>query len=419
MIQRARRTLARIIDLGITPELAAVDRKHVRLTNTLVLIWTAITLLMMVVNFSKAHPALRVHAWIELVAACSAPLALYLNARGKHYLAMIYACVLGITFLVFTTLLEGQKLDPEYYLLIFAVLPFLIFPQRHLRTALVFCGVALASIVLLAAFGNSDPWVGPPYTPEELRNCMTLALGLLGVLFAAIGYYSRRATEHAENEIAEKERLTEQLLLNVLPAEIVARLKTTTGAIAERFDDVTVLFADLVGFTSFSEKLAPEQVVDFLNVVFSELDRLTERHGLEKIKTIGDAYMAAAGLPKRQPAHAAAVANFALDALAFASSTRLPDGAALRMRIGIHTGPVVAGVIGEKKFIFDMWGDTVNTASRMESHGEPGEIQITAASAEVLAGDFTVEPRGTISVKGKGPMETFWLRGRKCGARAV
>ena len=210
---------------------------------------------------------------------------------------------------------------------------------------------------------------------------------------------------------AEQDR-SERLLLNVLPAPIAERLKRHEGVIAEQHDHVTVLFADLVGFTARSAAMEAHELVTLLDRIFSAFDALADAEGLEKIKTIGDAYMVAGGIPDPRPDHAQAVARMALamrdEIAAIAAST---EHGWLDVRIGIDTGPAVAGVIGQRKFIYDLWGDTVNTASRMESHGVPGGIQVTARTAAALGPGFVVRPRGTIEVKGKGPMETFLLDG--------
>ena len=211
---------------------------------------------------------------------------------------------------------------------------------------------------------------------------------------------------------AEREK-SERLLLNVLPRTIAERLRDSPGFIAERFDEATVLFADIVGFTSWSSRIPPDRVVHILNDLFSRFDALTERHGLEKIKTIGDCYMAAAGLPTPRPDHAAAVAEMALDMQAEIDAFNCASGSALTVRTGVNTGPVVAGVVGKSKFIYDLWGDTVNTASRMESHGQPGRIQVTCETRARLAAGYTFEPRGEIEVRGKGRMATYVLTGRK------
>jgi class 3 adenylate cyclase len=216
--------------------------------------------------------------------------------------------------------------------------------------------------------------------------------------------------------VRERERehaLSERLLLNVLPEPVAARLKRSHGVIADRFEQATVLFADIADFTPMAASLPPEQVVELLDTVFSDFDRLAEERGLEKIKTIGDAYMVAAGLPVPRPDHCRAMADMAL-AMVEATSAY---GGTVRLRIGMDTGPVIDGVIGRRKFIYDLWGDTVNTASRMESHGVPGQIQVTERVVAALDGVFELEPRGTIEVKGKGPMPT-WLLHRRASTPA-
>lgn len=204
---------------------------------------------------------------------------------------------------------------------------------------------------------------------------------------------------------AEQER-SERLLLNILPESIAARLKETPEVIADRFDAVTVLFADIVGFTELAAMVDPETVVTLLNAIFSRFDDLAAEHGLEKIKTIGDAYMAVGGLPTPCPDHAEAAA---LMALAMRRAIGEFAEGRLQLRIGLHSGPVVAGVIGRRKFSYDLWGDTVNIASRMESHGVPGAIQISEATYRLLTGRFVCTPRGTISLKGRGAMTAWYL----------
>jgi class 3 adenylate cyclase len=209
----------------------------------------------------------------------------------------------------------------------------------------------------------------------------------------------------------EQER-SERLLLNVLPAPIAARLKAGEGVIADAFPEVTVLFADLVDFTRRSQRIGPAQVVATLNELFSAFDRLAQRHGLEKIKTIGDAYMVAGGLPQPRPDHAQAVAELALAMREEVARRADPSGQPLAVRIGIDTGPVEAGVIGTAKFSYDLWGDTVNTASRMESHGVAGCIQVTERTYQRLRDGYRFQRRGPIQVRGKGEMVTYFLVGR-------
>jgi len=202
---------------------------------------------------------------------------------------------------------------------------------------------------------------------------------------------------------------SDRLLLNVLPRTIAERLKRDPGVIAERHDDVTVLFADVAGFTTFVDHTSADLVVGFLDEVFSAFDHLSERHGIEKIKTIGDAYMAAAGLPEPRPDHAQAIAAMAVEMLDEFDRVSRERGFDLTMRIGIDSGPVIAGVIGRRRFIYDLWGNTVNTASRMESQGIPGRVQVTEETYRRLADRYRFEERGEIAVKGKGPVHSYLI----------
>ncbi len=195
----------------------------------------------------------------------------------------------------------------------------------------------------------------------------------------------------------------------MLPGSIAARLKDGEKVIADRHETVSVLFADIVGFTTYSATVSPEQLVAELNSVFEQFDELATRHGVEKIKTIGDAYMVAAGVPETTDQPAAALARFALDMQAASQAIVRGDGQPFTLRIGIATGAAVAGVIGADKRAFDLWGDTVNTASRMESHGEPGRIQVCPETARHLEGTLALQPREPIDIKGKGRMQTFFL----------
>ena len=218
-------------------------------------------------------------------------------------------------------------------------------------------------------------------------------------------------TERKETEAAlqrEKQK-AENLLLNILPAPIAEKLKHEPGVIAEGYDTVTILFADLVKFTELANRTHPQRLVLMLNQIFSEFDRLTIENGLEKIKTIGDAYMVVGGLPEPNPNHAGAIAELALAMQATMNHFNHQYLTDLELRIGMNTGSVVAGVIGMNKFIYDLWGDAVNTASRMESHGLAGKIQVSQTTYELLKHEYLFEERGQIEVKGKGSMKTYWL----------
>ncbi|HEY9761619.1 MAG TPA: adenylate/guanylate cyclase domain-containing protein, partial [Trichocoleus sp.] len=216
-----------------------------------------------------------------------------------------------------------------------------------------------------------------------------------------------------ETELRQQRQQADRLLINILPYQIAQRLKVGARTIAESFDHVSVLFADLVDFTAASSEMTPRELVKLLNEIFSAFDRLAVSHALEKIKTIGDAYMVAGGLPVVRPDHDIAIARMALDMQEAMKEFRRPDGAPFQLRIGINTGPVVAGVIGQRKFAYDLWGDTVNIASRMEATGEPERIQVTPELYESLKNTFVFEPRGHVIVKGRGQMTTYWLKGQR------
>ena len=228
--------------------------------------------------------------------------------------------------------------------------------------------------------------------------------------FGFVNVYGTDVTAVRERERLAREN--ERLLLNILPAPIAQRLRDGEPLIADRFDDVTLLFADVVEFTRLSSTLSPSELVGVLNEVFSAFDELVDRYDLEKVKTIGDAYMVAGGLTDDSIDHTTRVADMALALTAAVDRIDAAVRLGVRFRIGIHCGPVVAGVIGSKKFIYDIWGDAVNLASRMESLGAPGRIQVTHAVKERLEGRYLLEPRGLIEVKGKGPTPAWYLLAR-------
>ncbi|MEW6224498.1 MAG: adenylate/guanylate cyclase domain-containing protein [Chloroflexota bacterium] len=266
-----------------------------------------------------------------------------------------------------------------------------------------------AFVGLAVASGLIDPLLAqqPAPIPDHVRTAF-FVLNIVGVSLVvyAMLQYAVRARDAAFAR-------SEGLLLNVLPRSIAERLKHSPAVIADAYDEVTVLFADIADFTPFAERTEATRVVEMLNEVFSAFDDLAARHGVEKIKTIGDAYMVAAGLPEPRPDHAETMADMALEMRRAFAVTCRPLDASLAIRIGMESGPVVAGVIGRRKFIYDLWGDTVNTASRMESHGIPGEIQVGEAAHRRLRHGYTFESRGEIEIKGKGRRAAYLLTGRR------
>ena len=284
---------------------------------------------------------------------------------------------------------------------------FLIGGQRGAVRWLV---VYLALVVLVAV-------LAPYVTVEnELPSAVILAFFVLNVgsvsaiAFGLLYYFTGENRRVLELLRLEKDK-SERLLLNVLPRQIADTLRDHDQTIAERYDDVSILFADAVGFTPLSEELEPEAIVGLLNEIYTHFDELVHRYQVEKIRTIGDNYMVVAGAPSRRPDHATVLATMALDMVSYTEDLAASTEPHLRFRIGISSGPVVAGVIGTTKFQYDVWGDAVNTASRMESHGVPGRVQIGPATHALVKDHFRVEPRGSIEIKGKGTIETWLLDG--------
>ena len=265
--------------------------------------------------------------------------------------------------------------------------------------------LAFVSLVVLSGF--LQPYVGFVNNLSSELVIFFFVINLIGVgslVFLMVFYFVGQ-----KNVFQEK---SETLLLNILPKEIVAILKNEPRTIADHFEGASILFADVVNFTPLSVTMTPIELVELLNEVFSYFDSLVEKYRLEKIKTIGDCYMVASGVPRPRVDHAQVLTHMALEMRDYVSQHEF-RGCKLAFRIGLNSGPVVAGVIGRKKFIYDLWGDAVNTASRMESHGQGGIIQITRATYELVKDDFICEPRGMVNVKGKGEMEVWFVTGQR------
>lgn len=290
---------------------------------------------------------------------------------------------------------------------------------KKLRAA-VLAGVGLFSIHSVAMHANYF-FLGDTAPSEESfgidQASLTLWVSLASVFIASLAIIlavlEQKRFRDLEKiyikQIEEERARSERLLLNVIPQPIANRLKAGEYPIVDTFDEVTVLFADLVGFTQLSAQVAPSQLVTLLDQIFSAFDELADRHGLEKIKTIGDAYMAVAGLPFPRQDHAAEAANMALEMHVVIKKLNQCWRRDTAIRIGLCTGPVIAGIIGRSKFIYDLWGDTVNVASRMESHGLPGKTQVSTTTHDLLRGRFIFEERGRVEIRGKGPMTTYFL----------
>lgn len=279
----------------------------------------------------------------------------------------------------------------------------------------------LAFVALLLVAGWVQPLVREGNgLSDDVRLAFLVAnlAAVTAIAFVLMRYFAT-LRERAYAQLREEEQRSERLLLNVLPADVADTLKRREGIIADAYDSVTVLFADMVGFTRLSEELNPVEMVDLLNAVFSYFDGLVERHGVEKVRTVGDAYMVVAGAPRPRPDHADVIATLSLEMLDFVSHVNHPQVGRCDFRIGINSGPAVAGVIGTTKFHYDVWGDAVNVASRMESHGVAGRVHVGPGTQPLLDARFRLEPRGHTQVKGKGSMPTWLLESLVDPARHV
>ena len=287
--------------------------------------------------------------------------------------------------------------------------------------ALVFSGPAaglrwyIAYLAVFLGSGVAGQIAGPVSTVPEWFTSVMLGLNVAvsgSIVFILLATFLGQR-DRAMRELAREQERSEDLLLNVLPKEIAPRLKAGESPIADSYEHVTVLFADLVGSTILAERLDPKHLVALLNKIFSQFDLLAEKHGVEKIRTIGDNYMCVAGVPRQRADHAHAAARLALDICSYVNELRAAGEHGIDFRIGMNSGACIGGVIGLRKFVFDIWGDPVNTASHMESHGMPGRIHLSEATYELIRDEFECEPRGTIEVKGKGEMRTWFLVGER------
>ena len=337
--------------------------------------------------------------------------ATYLLRRGYYRLAYWGAIAELVLHGIAATICVGTAYGFQQFPFLVVILLF-IQPFYSQRFSIFMTGAVLASSAAVTYYATNNP---PVYEIAEYWvNSMIMSSVITWPIFVLIMVLPFvRASARAEKELAAAYGESERLLLNILPAPIARRLKTTEGMIADDFDRVAVLFADIVGFTQMSDRLQPAQVVTLLNDVFNAIDKIVAKYGVEKIKTIGDAYMVVAGVPSPIPDPEETIARLALDIQNAVAQFKVPGtDEPVQVRIGLNAGKVVAGVIGNRKFAYDLWGDAVNVAARMESTGEIGRIQVTDEFAQILEGRFQFEPRGEVDIKGKGVISTSFLTGK-------
>lgn len=408
LIERVPTRLAKILEIGIAPD-DDHDLRTNKATVTLVaIVVSALASIWVITYLALGRP---LSASIPFAYQVASVASLVVFARTKRFrLLRIHQLVM---MSVFPFLLQwslggyGQGSAVSLWALVTPALAFM-FGGRP-------TGWFVAFLALSVVSGVAEPWLSDRVdAPSQTVVTSFFVLNAFGAgvsFYLALSYFNRER-EAIRAALAAEKAKSEALLLNILPEPIAERLKSGEQPIADSYPAVTVMFVDIVGFTSITARMKPSDVTASLDDVFSALDDLSGRYGLEKIKTIGDGYQAVAGAPVVRDDHAEAVADMAL-AVMDEVAGRPFGGAPLRLRIGIDTGPVVAAVIGKRKFSYDMWGDVVNTASRMESHGVSDRIQVTETVHGLLRDRYGFEPRGPVDVKGMGSLETYFLVGRR------
>ena len=402
-----KQLLKAIIEAGVRPEMSVRKARFVKASNLVAMI-TAVWLIGVLPMFTPYLPATRVVTLTTaalILSLCFTPL---INSFGFYRLAQAYAPTITMPIVAINALYFGHQAWNDLLLIAVILIAFYYVESLYILLWVTGCaGMLFVGVETWYALGHQGFLEG--HVPDQflitIRNASVYNVAFLTIAFA---YYNRSVLNSTQRALDKESARSESLLLNILPKSIAERLKNSTELIADRVPEASIVFADLVGFTEISRKMDAGQLVSMLNEIFLGFDRAAKRLGLEKIKTIGDAYMVVAGVPEPRADHIQAATEMALAMQIHVEglSSRHPD---LRLRIGIHTGPVVAGVIGENKFSYDLWGDNVNIASRMESHGLPGRIHVSEAFARAAADKWQFDARGLIDVKGQGPMNTYFL----------
>lgn len=398
---RVRRLWDYLLSFGAYPGEAATQRGRRRLIVGAYWIGTTAAIVSVLIDFGAGSFWVGVLDAVTVVVGYASLIALRLRPRRFALiihvsLGTFYSAQLVTSVLYGGLLADGLAIVFELIIVLAALVAF------RVRVASWWFAAFVASIVLSAVLPT---WVEPVYLVADPVGDAVFNLVLAGAMTFAVLAYFVRQRDRLQTE-------SDDLLHNILPDEVARRLKEDTTMIADSYEAVSVLFADVVNFTPMSAGMSPPELVGLLNTVFTTFDGFVEELGLEKIKTVGDEYMVAAGVPLGRADHADAIAELALRIRDHSEDHRF-DGHDIRLRIGINSGPVVAGIVGTHKFAYDLWGDVVNTASRMESEGVPGSIQVTSATNELIRDNFVCEPRGVVSVKGKGDMETYFLISRR------
>lgn len=404
--------IKRIINLGITDELLKYECRRIRLLNAICIIAPIISLTGLPVAFFY-NPTPLIYSALIIVASAVFLSSLLFNSKKMYLVAKVNSQLATLfTFIQASIFTQGPNTF-HLFLIVMAIFPFFIFSHKErlyliffvVIAALTFCLLEVRLNIMLKDYKDAIPGL-------YVRGSYTVR-GFIYFSVLIICYMMSKLFEQLERDIEAEIEKSEQLLLNILPAKIASRLKEDRHSIVNRFNEAGILFADIVGFTALTEKLGENELIKILDEVFSEFDLIAERYNVEKIKTIGDSYMAAAGIPEPVESPCDSIAMMALDILDVMEHKIAHKYKDIKIRVGIHSGPVVAGIIGRKKFLYDLWSDSVNIASRMESHGIENRIQTTSYIYEKLKERYIFDYRGKIEVKGKGEMDTYYLLARK------
>lgn len=402
-----------IISLGLKESDAAWQKRRIRMLNGISFM-TVIFLILYATAYKGVDH--NIIFWESFLSAIVYAFVLFFSSRRWHNFSCHFFTIFSITFFSFLAFIHGKYIAAEYNLVSNSIATMLIFRNQGI-ILFYFCLNTICFALCKYSFTIAEPSI-------SLSHALSLYLGnhsnMFIILFLIVMYFkseNRRQEKLLETQnisLAEEKSKADNLLLNILPIETAEELKLTGKARTRKFDAVTILFSDFKNFTLASEQLSPEALVDEIHEYFSYFDEVVAEYGIEKIKTIGDAYMCAGGLPDENKTHAIDVVSAAIKMQELVNKLKIQKMAVgklfFEIRIGIHTGPVVAGIVGTKKFAYDIWGDTVNLASRMESSGEVGQVNISASTYALVKDQFTCEYRGKIAAKNKGEIDMYFVK---------
>ena len=399
------------IDSGLTPKTPESEIKYVRFLNaTLLLLITALMPMLVLMSSLKLWTPILLN--IAALGLCG--IGFMLNRRGMHLLAKVLVLIVMIANCSHPAFMMGSNAPAHLWLIPTAVLGVLVFKPSERIPMVALVGLSLSVFVYLElVYRDLEPLVPLVKSPEVTQQLVhTSTIFAIFLTLVLVGMMHQRFA-HSETSLSQEKAQSERLLRAILPESIAQELRETGTTQAVRHEDVSILFADLVGFTQLAASMPAEDVVALLATVFERFDSLITECGVEKIKTIGDAYMVAGGVPESTPEHARNLADCAFGMLEILEAFSRESGLQLELRIGLHKGPAVAGVIGTTKFAYDLWGESVNLASRLESSGEPGRIHVSETFKNALANTMTFDERGEITIKGVGLTRTYWLVGQQ------